>query len=742
VLYYINNIDFETDDTLANTTTPVNFRLQLLSGADIPMHIVNITIGYQHGTPDEDQRDLNENATKPDTYFYSHLFNVQGDFTVTAFLRNVLGYYNKTIVMTVWDSLLDLDLVSVNNTYKFITNTTAVFNFTGVPVYGYKYTIDYGDGTTPDSNTTEEIMYAYYGLEPFSHVFTKAGTYTVRWTAVNGYAPYNRDETFSVLIQNRVPIDGFTLEPNMKKYPWLNLQTMDISVNITLNASTHLPTDATCVFYPGDGEPSVPDLVYDDYFFEHIHGFRNEGLFNTSFNCSNEVSWFVYEYQIEVMKYDASFLWVDYHPLVPLNVSDSVIVYFHVQTGGFALIPHNVYLTWNFGTPIPVRRRRETYLFDRVTYNYTYFERGDYIFDVFVDAQTTNTTAFLSYPLRLGIMHFEYPDNISYLNFTNMKYTMYGELGSFHTFTIDFDDTSPNDHCNATDYSGCAIVHQCPQWGYHLVQATASNGTFIEIDNMNMTCENPIVGLVTDIPPTVAIPDGFVDALLRIPPPPVLYLPVLNCKWNMGDPIERRDFFFTQSVSFDKPFVFENRFQYIALGRHTINIHCWNLINETTFQQQIVVTNDNFLFTGVFDRYYSQIEGPMYISSMVDTEVFSRLEIVSHHTVKTHYNAWEIVNMTLGEPNPSRQGLIFSRGVIPSDLYRLILKISFIEEPTNVIFEPTYVRLVMPPPHAEIVGGSRRLSPRTSVFLDAFSVSFDPAYPKNDTLSFTWECET
>ncbi|XP_052819342.1 uncharacterized protein LOC128245129 isoform X2 [Mya arenaria] len=737
VLYYINSIVFETDDTLANTTTAVDFRLLLDAAADLPMHIVNITIDYKHGTNSFEQRSLFEDATVPDVYSYSHLFNMQGDFLVVCSLQNVLGVYNRTILMTVWDSLLDLSLAFVNGSGKYITNTTAEFNFTGLPVFGFKYSINYGDGSM-DSYTADDIMYSFYNLSTFTHIYTKAGLYTLTWTAMNGYPPYNRLETISILIQNRVPIDGYTLEPSLKKYPWLNLQSMDISVNITLNASSHLPTDATCVFWPDDGEPSVPGLAYDDYFFQHKHRYLQEGVFNSSFNCSNEVSWFIYQYSIEVEKYNASYVWVDYHPLVPLNVSDSVVVFFHVQTGGFALIPFDVTLTWDYGVPVSARRRRATTTFDQVTYSNTYNERGDCIFSLYVEALTTNTTSYLEYPLRLGIMHFEYPYNISFINYTNLRYTMHGELGSFHTFTIDFDDTTPSDNCNATDINGCFIEHVCPTWGYHLVTATASNGTFIEFDQVNMTCENPIVNLTTDIPITVSIPDGIIDAMLRIPAT-ALYLPVLHCRWNMGDPIDRDNYQFTQSVTYASPYLFAN-FQYIALGRHTITIHCWNLINETSFEQQIVVTNDNFLFTGVFDRYYSQSEGPMHISSMVDTEIFSRLEIVSASYVKTHFNQWQL-NVSVGETNPNRHGLVFSRGVVKEKKYYVVLRVGFVEEPTNAIFEPTYVEFVMPIPHAEIVGGSRRYVPRGIVTLDAYSVSFDPVYPSNNTLTYTWKCK-
>ncbi|WAQ96233.1 CSMD1-like protein, partial [Mya arenaria] len=737
VLYYINNIVFETDTTLTDPTTPVDFRLLLGAAADLPMHIVSITIDYKHGTNSFEKRNLFEDATVPDVYYFRHLFDVQGEFIVVSSMQNVLGVYNRSITVDVWNSLRNLTLEFVNGNGAYITNTTAEFKFAGVPEFGFKYSIDYGDGSI-DSYTADDIMYSFYNLSTFTHIYTKAGLYTLTWTSRNGYAPYNRLETISILIQNKVPVDGYKLEPSLKKYPWLNLQSMDISVNITLNATSHLPTDATCVFWPDDGEPSVPGLVYDGYFFQHKHRYLQEGVFNSSFNCSNEVSWFIYQYLIEVEKFKASYMSVDYHQLVPLNGSDSVTVFFHVQTGGFALIPLAVQLTWNYGILASKRRRRATTTFDQVTYSNTYFERGDYTFSLYAEALTTNTTSYLEYPIRLGIMHFEYSSNISFINYTNVRYTMHGELGSFHKFTMDFDDTTPNDHCNATDINGCFIEHVCPTWGYHLVTATASNGTFIEFDQVNMTCENPIVNLTTDIPLTVSIPDGIIDAMLRIPAT-ALYLPVLHCRWNMGDPIDRHNYQLTQTVSYTSPFLFAN-FQYIALGIHTITIHCWNLINETFLEQHIVVTNSDFQFTGVFDRYYSQSEGPMYISSMVDTEIFSRLEILAASHAKTHFNQWQF-SIYVGETNPNRQGLLFPHGVVKETTHHIVLRVVFAEEPTNAIFEPTYVKFVMPIPHAEIVGGSRRYVSRGIVTLDAYSVSFDPVFPSTNTLTFTWDCQ-
>ncbi|XP_052268197.1 uncharacterized protein LOC127869583 [Dreissena polymorpha] len=735
VFYKPNNINFNVASIPGNTTSHSVFDVEFMSSADLPMKAVNIIIDYSHGTKDFQTIYLSNTTVLPLSYNYTHLFDMPGLYMVSACIRNRVGDYNQSINMSVWDSLIPLDFVIVNGTGKYITNLTASFEFMGVPNFGFKYKIDYGDGTNT-SNTSDSIMYIHYGLTTFRHVYRAAGVYTLRWTAYNGHAPYNRSGNIPILVQNRVPTDGYTLEPDNKKYPWLNLQTMSIPINITLNSSVHIPTNATCMFDPDDGNTSVHGLVYDSRVFNHSHMYRDEGIFNASFNCSNEVSWYIYKYSIEVVKYNASFLSVIFEHLVPLNVSDSVTVYFHIENGGFALIPLGVYLDWDFGVSAT-----ERLLYDRTTFNHTYSARGDYTVKVYVTSTSTNTSKALSYPLRLGIMHFEYNTTISYINTrgSGIWYKMYGHLGVQTMFNITYNATYYG-HCNAVNYSGCVVEFLCPQWGYSLVTATAINGTFIEFDNVNVTCDNPIIDLATDIVTYLTIPNGTINARLRISAT-ALYLPVLFCVFNMGDPIMRNNYGFVQNVTFLKPFIFEN-FIYYGTGVHTITINCWNLINSTKFTQRIQVVNTDFSISGVFDRYYSQMESPMYISSMIGTGIFSRSEIMTNSRTKAHYNSW-LLNESNWEQPPNRQELLFTRGsLLPEKKHLIKLEIGFYEEIENKLTEPTYVQLVMPPPHASIVGGSRRWANRGTVTVDAVSESYDPvtlAY--GSLLMFSWDCK-
>ena len=695
------------------------------------MDSVDFTINYKYGNNVSETHILGPSETLLYVLNYQQLFDIQGVYLVEGTAENILGYESFVINMSIWDTLDPLEFNFYQSNGKYITNTTTTLVFENVPNAGFEYEIDYGDGFT-ESSSGPEILYRLYNLTEFNHTYTKAAIYTIRWVAHNGH--YRRDETFTVLIQNKVPSEGYALEPMGLKYPWINLQTMAIPMNITLNETVPLPTNATCVFEPDDGKPQVTELVYNESFFQHTHRFLLEGTFNSSLNCSNEVSWYVYTFNLCVQKYNASFLSVVFEHLVPLNVSDSVTVYFHIDNGGFYLIPFQVELDWDFGDDSSSRRALLTY--DVPTYTHLYTARGDYIVTVTVTADVTSTTNVLVYDLRLGIMHFEYNSVIGFINTTEIVYTMYGVLGTDTTYTLDFADSTPNGVCNSIDYSGCVVNHIFPYWGQRTVRVVASNSTFIEIDEVFMTIDNPIVNLTFDIIRSVAIPNGTVDVNLQIEElSPVL--PFFNCNVSMGDPIDRALRIDTQNVTFPTPFYFP--FKYIALGRHKIEAYCWNLINATDLSTEIVVTNKDFLFTGTFDRQFSQRETPLRLSSMKDNEITNRLYVLAPLEEKTRINVWTVENVM--DTFPERHSVIFPRGYLRDGTYLVTLDVGFIEEPLNKIEEPTYCDFISPPPHAEIVGGRRRVSTNGDITVDAETLTYDPVFTEGSALTFTWECK-
>ena len=696
------------------------------------MDVINFNVNYKYGTNDSETHDLSPSVSLPYVISLSHLFPVQGIYLVEACAENILGNESFTINMSIWDTLDPLEFNFYQSNGKYITNTTTTLIFENVPNAGFEYIIDYGDGFSESSNSSD-ILYQLYDLTEFNHTYTLAGVYTIRWIASNGH--YRRDERFTVLIQNKVPSEGYSLEPIDKKYPWINLQSIKIPVNITLNDTVPLPTNATCVFEPDDGKPQVLGLVYNESFFQHKHQYLLEGNFSSSLNCSNEVSWYIYTFSLCVQKYNASFLSLVYESLVPLNVSDTVIVYFHIDNGGFELIPEQVTLDFDFGEATS-RWRRSPVTYDQPTYDHLYSERGNYTVTVVVRAIITDTTSTLVYPLRLGIMYFKYNYDIGFINTTEILYEMYGVLGTDTTYTVDFADSTPYGQCSSVDISGCDVPHIFPYWGERTVQVVARNSTFVEVDEVFMTIDNPIVNFTLDIVRTVAIPNGTVDVNFRIEEDsPVL--PFLNCNVSMGDPISRDMIIDTQNVTYPSPFYYS--FQYIALGRHKIEAYCWNLINETSIWTEIVVTNKDFLFTGTFDRQFSQRLTPLRLSAMKDNEITNRLFVLAPLEEKTRINEWMVENTF--DIFPGRHSIIFPRAYLNDGTYLVILTVGFVEEPGNKIGEPTYLDFISPPPHAEVVGGRRRITSEGTVIFDAETLSYDQVFPYSSGLIFSWDCK-
>ena len=725
VIYGPNNINFIATTRTPNTTQTIDLRLKIKTSAYLPMYQVNITIHFGDDTANvTDNEYIGTNLSLPAFYDYEHLYPIQGDYFARARVQSWVGYKEYSQTIRVWDPLDNVDLEFVGGNGIYITNSTAEFEFAYPPEAGFLYTITYGDGSTV--SLTDTGMYKHpYNLTSFTHVYTSPGVYNLRWTAQNGL--YSRDETKIIIVQNPVPPHSYTLEPVDKKYPWSVLQVTDIPFNITLNDTVALPTNATCDFDAGDGTSVVRGLEYEGPFFQHLHRFLVEGNFRPKFNCSNLVSSYDYTYNITVMKYQANFTTVVFESLVPLNISDSVIVYFHIDNDGFAWLPYNVTLTFDFGNGI------ETYVYNQVTFTQTYTARGNYSVNVSAESSVTMSSYTHTYPLRLGIMYFDYNSSVSFINSTVVTYSMHGVLGTTK-YTVDFTDGSQDKICQSTDINGCDIHHLCPRYSNNTNVVIASNGTFVEIDEAYVVCDNPII-VTLDHPESKAIPDGIIDLKLRISEDD-LYIPNLFCEISMGDPIKRETIILNQTVTFEDPFNYT--FQYIALGRHGIHLYCWNLINETRIDSIITITNKDFLFLGTFDRQYSQRESPLPLSTMRYNELFSRLLILANSSTKYAVNDWQIpVNVGGGT---DRHSLLIPVGQVKTDVYQIILRTYFKEEVDNAIFEPTYVEFISPPPQVHIDGGRLRRMPRGVVTLDAQRLSYDPVNPTASLTFGDWRC--
>ena len=208
-LYSIDCLSFSVDSTLANTTLAACFSYNFPVTCNFPMGNVDFVIDFIHSSPLSFMEGLNTTMPLPHSIEKSHLFGTQGIYDIYATAENILGKRNFSLTIEVWDTLIPLRLDIKDNTRGnvFVTNTTTTLEFVDVPNAGFEYTIDFGDLSTNDSDASSygaAILYEVYNLTTFDHVYTKPMVYSVSWTAKNGHAPYDRAETFTIIVQNEI----------------------------------------------------------------------------------------------------------------------------------------------------------------------------------------------------------------------------------------------------------------------------------------------------------------------------------------------------------------------------------------------------------------------------------------------------------------------------------------------------------------------------------------------------------
>ena len=208
-LYSLDCLSFSVDYSLANTTLAAVFSFNFPVSCNFPFGNVDFVIDFNHSTPLSFMEGLNTSLSLPHSIEKSHLFDTQDIYKIHATAENILGLKNFSLTVEVWDTLIPLRLDIKDNIRGnvFVTNTITVLEFVDVPNAGFEYTIDFGDLNSNDSDASSsgtEILYELYNLTTFEHVYTEPNVYTVSWTAKNGHAPYDRSETFTIIVQNEI----------------------------------------------------------------------------------------------------------------------------------------------------------------------------------------------------------------------------------------------------------------------------------------------------------------------------------------------------------------------------------------------------------------------------------------------------------------------------------------------------------------------------------------------------------
>jgi len=201
-LYEVNGYILTVDNTLHQTDENFNFVLTFDTSTNLPMKNVTIKIDFKNGVNATYLDDFHDTMVLPMQYSDSLLYSTQGSYNVTYTLTNPISTVTLVQSVRVWDNLLNTTL-SCLSTCDIVASaeTQLTFGFINTPRSGFKFSIDFKDGTVI-SDVGDAIMFDVNKLTTFNHTYTQSGTFNVTWYVENG--EYNVSGEYTVIAQWRI----------------------------------------------------------------------------------------------------------------------------------------------------------------------------------------------------------------------------------------------------------------------------------------------------------------------------------------------------------------------------------------------------------------------------------------------------------------------------------------------------------------------------------------------------------
>jgi len=201
-LYEVNGYNLTVDNTLRQTDEDFNFVLTFDTIINLPMKNVTIDIDFKNGVNATYLEDFHDTIVLPMQYSDSLSYSTQGSYNVTYTLTNPISTVTLVQSVRVWDNLLSTTLSCLSTCDVVVcAETQLTFAFINTPRSGFKFSIDFKDGTVI-SDVGDAIMFDVNNLTTFNHTYTQAGTYNVTWYVENG--EYNVSGQYTVIAQRRI----------------------------------------------------------------------------------------------------------------------------------------------------------------------------------------------------------------------------------------------------------------------------------------------------------------------------------------------------------------------------------------------------------------------------------------------------------------------------------------------------------------------------------------------------------
>lgn len=670
---------------------------------------------------------------------------IQGNYTLSAKVRNNIGFDEFNFTFYAWD---DLNMTLDSSKVATIGITTA-FTFWNPPSSGFRYSIEYGDGNT--TKTDDTIYYSKYNISPWAYEYTSPATYIVTMVAWNPF--HAVVQTYNIIGQ--YPIPAMEIDPTGGDFP---KQDGLAVFNISMTENKPSPTDVSCTFDFQDdvfsnqstilvyGTPVTKTYVY------HI-SYKTSESKTVIFECWNLVSRWKRQADITIREFDIGDIVVNHPPEVGMNMtlkgnatellpfgeisSIPVAITFSAQLYQMNYVPPRIKFEWNFGdgsTPI---------LLNNPTFNYTHEFQDRGIFNGLLKVTYGSKEEDIQFTIKMGVANFSANAYEGSPAKDTIIFTAKELMGTV-TYIFDLITTQ----VTLTGFSGNPVSTSkiYPNRGQYMPSLKASNGTLSEILYLpfHVGIDYVFEGINMTVPFELELPPGGALFIFGVPigADPVLDI---RCEFISGDRIDKAIHSRTKNITDGNPIIYN--YQYLTLGFHFFQLFCKNFAHTYENSTIILVKNECFSINGIFDRQYSNRTTPMIVLTSKDIDLASRMLVYCPERGPDYQ--WTYYNITADDetvydytPVVKPTGSVrFAKGTVPASLYKVSLNVTL---DGTWMQEYTFIKFEKPKPYAYIVRGSKYVASLSSgeIEMDAVTESYDVqlGYGFNSELTFTWYC--
>ena len=669
-------------------------------------------------------------------------FPTQGNYSVKIDIQSPFRVEDSIINnIYVWDRL-NVSL-KVDDT-SFTVGSNPTFEVVGLPTFGFRYYIDFGEQTVIEESDLEVYKQRYSGISlPTSLNYTTPGTYYISFKAYNDF--YTVIQEICVTASYGFPDSYLVVNPSRDLIiPYDGLVQFDIFS--TSELSNPLQLNATCDIVYGDGmdEHTLIQFEYNisGFGLRLEHTYTSAGTHNMTFNCSNPVSVLVLTATIKAIKINVNSFNLSYRRVNLHNESQSGLLEVELPLYDLKTPPSGVELEWDFGDD----HLTGLYTMTNFSQQHTFAMRGKY--EVTLKIVYDAKTRVHHLPITMGAFKISLlsPEPYGLLSVTEFSFKVVNNLlGTSADVNVTWGDghstaiTLAAKETKTVNYTFTSAGNFKPK-----IQAETAIGSEFSFLNNSIFIDTPVQGLTWNIPASVVLGGTFSAEVTYTGS---MVLDNITCVFDYDGVTSKRDnvIFLHQSSKLVGP-----DHIFTVMGEKEISINCSNQLSYQVLSQKIIVLSGCFSVARMFEEKYRNISTPLRAYTSQIPIISERIDILSkcQNSTKRTFE-WSIEEQgTLGwrklnvaSPNAKVFDLAMCQ-LIPG-LYRLSCRLTVYGSKVESIKDMMYLKLIDPPLFAEIAGGIQLTVKQNADFsLDAKSYSFDPVigYGKESSLGYTWRC--